>query len=80
MLMKLTPGFNFINVLQAAFMYADSKRAKIQSSCQSFFALLESACIKSAHKMLVKLTPGVQETFKNFVEKKNKKKLIRITY
>jgi len=30
---------------------------KIQSSCQSFFALLRSAHIKSVHKMLVKLTP-----------------------
>jgi hypothetical protein len=36
------------------------KAQKIQSSCQSLFALLGSAHIKAASKMLVKLTPGQQ--------------------
>jgi len=36
MLMILTPGVNFINILRAAFTSADPKSARTQSSCQSF--------------------------------------------
>jgi len=56
MLVKLTIGVNFINVLQAAFAHADPKVKKRQSIQQLLFALLGSAQVKDAHKMLVKLT------------------------
>jgi len=36
MLVRLTLGLNFINVLRTAFTRADSKRVKKESSCQSF--------------------------------------------
>ncbi len=49
MLMKLTPGVNFINILQAAFTNADPKRAKKIDSLMAFFGL----------KILRKLTIGV---------------------
>ena len=58
MLMKLTPGLNFINIQHTAFTLTDSKRVKIQSSCQSFFMLSGSTNVKAVHKMLMKLTPG----------------------
>jgi hypothetical protein len=45
----------------AAFTGADPKNVKIQSSCQYLFALLRSACVKSASKMLMKLTPDCDE-------------------
>ncbi len=35
------------------------KVKKIQSSCQSFFALLGSMSVKAVRKTLVKLTPGI---------------------
>jgi len=47
MLVKSTPGVHFINILRAAFLLSDSKRAKRQSSFQSFFALLGSVCAKA---------------------------------
>ena len=40
-------------------MGTDPKRAKIQSSHQSFFALLGTVPIKASHKMLTKMTQGV---------------------
>ncbi len=57
MLMKLTPGVNFVNFLLAAFMHADPKFAKKTGNMSVFFVLLGSSCIKSDHRMLVKLTP-----------------------
>jgi hypothetical protein len=50
MLMKLTTGVNFINVLRAAFAHADPKSAKRLK----IFALSGSACAKAAHEMLMK--------------------------
>jgi len=44
--------------LRKAFMCPDCKRVKIQSSCQYIFALLGSALVKAATKMMMKLTPG----------------------
>jgi len=38
-------------------MSRSQKRKKIQSSHQSFFALLGSVCVKAEHKALVKSTP-----------------------
>jgi len=39
-------------------MQADAKSAKNAVKLSVFFALLESAHVKAAHKMLMKLTPG----------------------
>jgi len=55
---NLTPGVNFINILQAAFTRADPKSAKNTV----FFALLGSAHVKAASEVLVKLTPGDRQT------------------
>jgi len=49
------PGVNFINILCAAFMHSDTKSIEIQSSCQYLFTLLQSALIKAAQKILIKL-------------------------
>jgi len=53
------PGVNFINILHAAFTCADPKSIKFLSSFPYLFALLRRACIKAAHKMLMKSTPGL---------------------
>ncbi len=58
MLVKLTPGVNFSNILRAAFLY--------ESFLCSFYVLTNWACNflakgfwrKATHKLLVKLTPG----------------------
>jgi len=65
MLMKLTTGVNFINILCIAFMRADPKSAKIQSRKASvFFVLFESVHVKAACKMLMKLpTRSTSTTF-----------------
>jgi len=55
----LTPGVNFINILQKAFICADPKRAKNTVNPSVFFALLGSLQAKAFRKMLMKLTPGV---------------------
>jgi len=57
MLMKLTPGLNFINILRAAFARPDPERAKKTNNLTVYFALLGYACAKAAHRMLMKLTP-----------------------
>ncbi len=60
MLMKLTAGVNFINVLWAAFTCADPESAKRAVKLStSFLALLRSARTKAACKMLMKLTTGL---------------------
>jgi len=59
MLMKLTPGLNFINALCTAFKRKDPKSVKIQLSCQYLFTLLGSTGAKAARRMLMKLTPGL---------------------
>jgi len=55
MLVKLTPGVDLTNILQAAFARSDP----IPASHQCLFALLGSAVAKAACKMLVKSTPRV---------------------
>jgi len=47
-------GVNFINILRAAFMLADPKSAKRQSSHQCLLPLLGALRVKAEHKMLVK--------------------------
>jgi len=61
--MKLIPGYNFINVLQAAFMRTGHENtghenAKNTVKSSVFFALLGSVHTKAACKMLIKLTTG----------------------
>jgi len=53
MLVKLTPGVNFMNVLRSAFMCTDPKPTKKTDDLTVFFALSGSAPIKAE---LVKLT------------------------
>ncbi len=55
------PGVDFINVLLAAFMPPDPNSTKKTDSLIVFFALLGSARVKAAHKMLMKLTPDEEE-------------------
>ncbi len=62
MLMKLTPGVDFTNILRVAFMSTDPKSANKTDSLTAFLCFLESACIKATLKMLVKLTPEVNFT------------------
>jgi len=47
-------------------MHTDSKSAKKTDNLSVFFAPLGSVRVKAAHKMLVKLTPGVN--FTNLLE------------
>ena len=59
------PGFNFTNILRAAFTRADPKSAKKQLNLTVFFALLGSARVKAACRTLVKLTPVAEaESYK----------------
>ncbi len=58
MLMKLTLGVNFINVLQAAFTLVDPKSRKKPDNL-TVFALSGYAPVKAANRTLMKLTPKV---------------------
>ncbi len=60
MLMKLTSGPNFINVLCTAFTHADPRNLIKTVNLSIFFMLLGSMSVKAAHKTLVKLTPGLE--------------------
>jgi len=55
MLMKLSPGVNFINVLQAVFTGTDPKSAKKTDKSTVFFVLLGSVRVKASNKRQVKL-------------------------
>jgi len=57
MLVKLPPGVNFLNILQADFKFLDPESAKKTVKLSVIFALLGSASAKTARRMLVKLTP-----------------------
>jgi len=59
MLVKLTPGVNFINIQRIAFTLVDPKSVKKIDNLTVFFTLLVYLCVKAARKMLVKSTPGV---------------------
>jgi hypothetical protein len=61
MLMKLTPGVNFINILQAAFMRAGPESAKKTDNLNVFFAHSGSTHVKAACRMLMKSSPGHHE-------------------
>jgi len=49
-LVKLTTGIDFINILCAAFTLVDSKSAKNTDGLTAFFELLGSALVKAARK------------------------------
>jgi len=59
MMIILTQGVNFTNVLCAAFMLVDPERVKNTVSHQYFFTLLRSASVKAVRRMLMKLSQGV---------------------
>ncbi len=48
-----------VNVLRAAFMSTEPKSVKRQSSQQCHFTLLRPTIVKTARKILMKLTPGI---------------------
>ncbi len=48
--MKSTPGADFTNILQAAFMHGDPKSAKRHWWLDCLFALLGSECVKASCK------------------------------
>ena len=56
MLMKLTVGLNFVNILHIAFMCSNPKSVKYTKDLTVFFTLLGSTSIKALCKLLVKLT------------------------
>jgi len=58
MLMNLTPGVNYINVLRTAFALVDPESVKIQLSNQCLFTLLGSTSVKAVRRTLMKLSPG----------------------
>ncbi len=58
MLVKSTPGVNFINILQATIVRADPKSAKNTFKSSVFFVLSGSTRVKTACKTMMKLTPG----------------------
>ncbi len=51
-------GVNFINILLVAIGHADPKSAKKTDNLTVFFALLGSAPVRAACRMLMKLAPG----------------------
>ncbi len=59
MLVKLTSGLNFINVLLTAFTHSDPKSIKKTIKLSIIFTLLGCRSVEAARKMLEKLTPGV---------------------
>jgi len=64
MLMNLTAGVNFINILQAAFTSADPPKAKNTVKLSVFFALLGSSPVKDVSKMLTnQLQVSISSTF-----------------
>ena len=56
---KMRIGVNFINVLRATFMRADTKSAKKTVKSSSFFVLSGSVSVKDACRTLMKLTLGL---------------------
>ncbi len=59
MLMKLTTGVDFINVLFTAFGLIDPECAKRQSSQQCHLVLLRPTSVKYACRMLMKSSPSI---------------------
>jgi hypothetical protein len=64
LLVKSTPVANFINVKCTAFVLVDPKSVKRQLSHQWLFTLLGSMSVKAVHRTLMKLSPGVRQTYR----------------
>ncbi len=64
-LVKVSPGVNFINVLGAAFMCTDPESANkcdsLVSTQQCRFTLLGPTSVKAASKMMVKVSPRISD-------------------
>ena len=58
MLVKSTPGLNFINILRTAFTLVDPQSIKIQLSHQCLFMLLGFTSVKAVRRTLMKLSPA----------------------
>ncbi len=61
MLMKLTPGVDFINVLHTAFTLVDPKSIKRYWRLDWVLTLSGSTSSKDVRRMLIKVTPGERE-------------------
>jgi len=70
MLMKLTPGLDFINVLRTAFTPVAPQSVRTQSSCQYLFTLSGSTSVKAVRRTLMKLSPG-RKMFVKLTEEDN---------
>ncbi len=62
MLVKLTPGVHFINIIRTAFTLVDPKSVKKIDNLNVFPTLLGSGCVKAVHRKLMKFSPGVNFT------------------
>ena len=60
MLVKLTSGVNFTNILCAAFMLTDPKSVKKTVNSSSFFALLGSTGVKALSKYVDEIDPWLE--------------------
>ncbi len=58
MMVKLTPGLDFINIIRTAFTPVVPQSVRTQSSCQYLFTLLGPTSVKAVRRTLMKLTPG----------------------
>ncbi len=58
MLVKSTPGVNFINIFTRSFYAHSSPMRKNSVKLSVFFTLLGSTGVKAVHRMLIKLSPG----------------------
>ena len=65
--MQQPSGVNFINVFTCSFYAGRSQKPKKLLNLTVFWALLGSAHLKAAHKMLVKLTPGLVDVLRNIL-------------
>ncbi len=61
MLMKLTPGVNFINILRTAFALVDPESVKSTVRSSVSFKLLGSTSVKAVCRTLMKLSPGLRK-------------------
>ena len=74
----MVSGVNFINVFARSFYARRFQKQKKLLEQTVFFALLGSACVKAAHKMLVKLTPRLFSTFSILLQKQERGKVRKL--
>jgi len=66
MLMKLTPGLDFINILHTAFTPVVPQGVRTQSSCHYLFTLLGPRSVKAVRRTLMNLTTDRKKTQSGF--------------